>query len=106
MSIDRFSFPTTIHFGAGARKLVASHLHEQQIARPLIVTDRGIAALPLLPAFLADLPDLDVAVFSDIWGNPVRSQVMAAPPRSTRTTPTRSSAWAAAPRSTSPRRSR
>jgi alcohol dehydrogenase class IV len=77
MSIDRFSFPTAIHFGAGARKLVASHLHEQNVARPLLVTDRGIAALPLLPAFLADLPYMDVGVFSDIWGNPVRSQVMA-----------------------------
>ena len=50
MSIERFSFPTTIHFGAGARKLVADHLKAQGIARPLLVTDRGIAALPLLGA--------------------------------------------------------
>ena len=77
MSIDRFSFPTAIHFGAGARRLVAGHLQERHIARPLLVTDRGIAALPLLPAFLADLPGLAVSVFSGIWGNPVRSQVMA-----------------------------
>ncbi len=73
---ERFSFPTTIHFGAGARKLVAKHLADQGIERPLLVTDRGIAALPLLKAFLADLPPLDVAVFSGVWGNPVRSQVM------------------------------
>ena len=26
MTISRFSFPTTIHFGAGARKLVGPHL--------------------------------------------------------------------------------
>jgi len=75
MPIDRFSFPTTIHFGPGARKLVADHLKAQGIARPLVVTDRGIAALPLLEEFVAALSGLDVAVYPDIWGNPVRSQV-------------------------------
>jgi alcohol dehydrogenase class IV len=76
MSIERFAFPTTIHFGAGASKLVADHLKQQGVKRPLIVTDRGIAALPLLKAFVATLPDLDVAVYSEIFGNPVRKQVM------------------------------
>jgi hypothetical protein len=75
MTITRFSFPTTIHFGPGARKLVADHLKAEGIARPLIVTDRGIAPLPLLAEFVAALPGLDVAVYSEIWGNPVRSQV-------------------------------
>jgi alcohol dehydrogenase class IV len=75
MTIERFSFPTTIHFGPGARKLVADHLRAQGISRPLIVTDRGIAPLPLLAEFVAALSGLDAAVFSDIWGNPVRSQV-------------------------------
>ncbi|HVN34453.1 MAG TPA: iron-containing alcohol dehydrogenase [Casimicrobiaceae bacterium] len=75
MTIERFSFPTTIHFGAGARKLVAEHLKGQRVARPLIVTDRGIAPLPLLADFVADLPGLEVAIYSEIWGNPVRSQV-------------------------------
>ena len=77
MSLERFSFPTTIHFGPGARKLVADHLKAQGIKRPLLVTDRGIAALPLLGALVSDLHGLDVAVFSEIFGNPVRSQVMA-----------------------------
>ncbi len=75
MAINRFSFPTTIHFGEGARRLVAAHLKEQGIARPLVVTDRGIAPLPLLQAFIAELPGLDVGVYSEIWGNPVKSQV-------------------------------
>jgi len=73
--ISRFSFPTTIHFGPGARKLVADHLAGQGVRRPLLVTDRGIAALPLLQDFLAGLAGLDVAVFPDIWGNPVKRQV-------------------------------
>jgi alcohol dehydrogenase class IV len=76
-AIAKFSFPTTIHFGPGARKLVAGHLKDAGVARPLLVTDRGIATLPLFTAFLAELPGLATAVFSDIAGNPVRSQVMA-----------------------------
>ena len=75
MTIYRFAFPTTIHFGAGARKLVAEHLAAQGLERPLIVTDRGIAPLPLLAKFVTDLHPLDVAVYSEIWGNPVKSQV-------------------------------
>jgi alcohol dehydrogenase class IV len=75
MTIERFAFPTAICFGAGARKLVAEHLAAQGLERPLIVTDRGIAPLPLLSKFIADLHRLDVAVYSDIWGNPVKSQV-------------------------------
>src|SRR6202521_22838 len=73
--IHRFAFPTTIHFGAGARALVAEHLQVQGIKRPLIVPDRGIAPLPMLKAFIAELPGLDVGVYSEIWGNPVKSQV-------------------------------
>ncbi|HXX84554.1 MAG TPA: iron-containing alcohol dehydrogenase [Casimicrobiaceae bacterium] len=75
MTLSRFAFPTTIHFGPGARQLVAEHLRSQGLQRPLIVTDRGIAPLPLLSNFLGGLAGLSVAVYSDIWGNPVRSQV-------------------------------
>jgi alcohol dehydrogenase class IV len=75
VTLSRFAFPTTIHFGAGARKLVADHLRSRGVERPLIVTDRGIAPLPLLMEFVAELRALDVAVYSEIWGNPVKSQV-------------------------------
>jgi len=77
MSITRFSFPTPIHFGAGARKLVAAHLREQGLTRPLIVTDRALAALPVLAEFRGHLDGLDVAVFDGVFGNPTASQVMA-----------------------------
>jgi alcohol dehydrogenase class IV len=76
MGIERFSFPTTIHFGAGARKLIGAHLTGLGIARPLVVTDRGIAALPLLRQFLAELPGLAVGVYAEVGGNPGRKQVM------------------------------
>jgi alcohol dehydrogenase class IV len=77
MAITRFSFPTPIHFGGGARKLVAAHLLDQGLKRPLIVTDRALGALPVLAEFQSHLAGLDVAVFSGVFGNPTASQVMA-----------------------------
>ena len=76
-NIHRFAFPTTIHFGPGARKLVADHLKTQRVSRPLVVTDRALAELPVFKNFLRDLDDLAVGVFSDVWGNPTRMQVHA-----------------------------
>jgi alcohol dehydrogenase class IV len=76
MSIHGFSFPTAIQFGAGARKLVAEHLRAQGCQRPLIVTDRALAALPVLAEFRTHLGGLDVAVYSGVHGNPTASQVM------------------------------
>ena len=77
MTITRFSFPTPIHYGAGARKLVAAHLLEAGVKRPLIVTDRALAALPVLAEFRTHLGGLHVAVFDGVFGNPSCAQVMA-----------------------------
>jgi alcohol dehydrogenase class IV len=77
MSIATFAFPTPIHFGPGARRLAGPHLLQQGLRRPLIVTDRALAALPLLAEFKAHLNGLDVAVFDGVFGNPTASQVMA-----------------------------
>ena len=76
MSISRFAFPTPIHFGAGARALVGPHLLEQGCKRPLIVTDRALARLPLLAEFRTQLQGLDVAVYDGVFGNPTCAQVM------------------------------
>ena len=78
MSITRFSFPTIIHFGAGARRLAGPHLREQGLSRPLIVTDKALAALPLMAELQAELAaaGLTVAVYDGVWGNPTGSQVM------------------------------
>ncbi|MEP6738814.1 MAG: iron-containing alcohol dehydrogenase [Caldimonas sp.] len=78
MTITRFAFPTTIHFGPGARKLVGPHLRERGLARPLIVTDKGLAALPLMAELQRDLEGagLAPAVYAGVWGNPTGSQVM------------------------------
>jgi len=78
MSISRFSFPTTIHFGLGARHLVGPQLRQGGHQRALIVTDRGLAALPWLGALEESLRShgLEVAVYAGVHGNPVADQVM------------------------------
>jgi alcohol dehydrogenase class IV len=77
MSISSFSFPTAIRFGVGARKEVAKHLARKGLQRPLIVTDKALAALPVLKEFRSHLDGLDLAVFSGVFGNPTASQAMA-----------------------------
>ena len=78
MTINRFSFPTTIQFGPGASKLASPHLKERGLKRPLIVTDKGLAALPLLSEFAASLSAAGLApsVYAGVFGNPTASQVM------------------------------
>ncbi len=79
MTISRFAFPTTIHFGPSARKLVAEHLKSVGVKRPLIVTDKGLAALPLTVDIQADLQahGLETSLFGEVGGNPRASQVSA-----------------------------
>jgi alcohol dehydrogenase class IV len=77
MTLSSFAFPTSIQFGPGARKEVAGFLHAQGLKRPLIVTDKALAALPVLAEFRSHLGGLEVAVFSGVFGNPTASQVMA-----------------------------
>jgi alcohol dehydrogenase class IV len=76
MTLNSFSFPTTIRFGAGARKEVAAHLQGRGLKRPLLVTDRAIAALPVFAEFRTHLQALDVAVYDGVGGNPTARQVM------------------------------
>ena len=77
MAISVFSFPTAIHFGPGARRRAGEHLRAQGLRRPLVITDRGLAALPVFADLLASLDGLEAAPFADLGGNPVVSQVTA-----------------------------
>jgi len=74
-NIQRFSFPTDIRFGPGARREVAAYLREHGVRRPLIVTDRGLASLPILRDFAASLEGLQSQVYGGVAGNPDRRQV-------------------------------
>lgn len=79
MARHTFQFPTLIHFGPGVRSEIGAHLSSQGLKRPLVVTDRGLAALPLLQGIVDELRSagLDAAVFSEVGGNPSKSQVIA-----------------------------
>ena len=75
--MHRFAFPTTIHFGPGARKLVAENLKAAGCKRPLLVTDKGLAALPVVGEFRSFLSEFELEVFSGVQGNPTASQARA-----------------------------
>jgi len=78
MEFSRFSFPTQIIFGPGARHELPSALQLIGAKRPLFITDIGIAKLPLFQEFqnLIELSRAEFFSYTDIFGNPVKSQVL------------------------------
>lgn len=79
MSTYRFSFPTPITFGAGARKDVVAHFQQQGIQSVLIVTDEMLSKLPFFTSYAEALVSagLKIDIFNGVKGNPVKSQVLA-----------------------------
>ncbi len=77
--MQTYAFPTAIVFGPGARRALLPDLAARGLARPLLVTDEGLAALPVFRSFAASLADGGAAagVFSGVRGNPRRAQVTA-----------------------------
>ncbi|MFP5078142.1 iron-containing alcohol dehydrogenase [Rhizobium sp. YIM 134829] len=67
-----WSYPTAIKFGAGRIKELADHCKANGIRRPLLITDRGLAALPITAQALdiLDAAGLGRAIFSDVDPNP------------------------------------
>ena len=74
-----FNYPTAIKFGSGRIRELADHCKAVGMRRPLLVTDPGLAASPMVADIVKDLKaaDLPVLVFSDVRPNPVESNVMA-----------------------------
>jgi hypothetical protein len=52
-------------------------LRDRGLRRPLVVTDRALAKLPVLAEFTSHLGGLDFGVFDGVFGNPTCAQVMA-----------------------------
>ncbi|MEO0774494.1 MAG: iron-containing alcohol dehydrogenase [Pseudomonadota bacterium] len=67
-----FSYPTAIRFGAGRIKELAEACQAAGITRPLLVTDRGLADLPVTATALDVLEGagLGRAMFADVDPNP------------------------------------
>jgi alcohol dehydrogenase len=73
------NYPTAIKFGAGRIRELADHCRSNGIARPLFVTDPGLAAMPMVRTIVEDVKraGLGLAVFSDVRPNPVEANVLA-----------------------------
>jgi alcohol dehydrogenase len=73
-----FNYPTAIKFGAGRITELAEHCRANGIARPLFVTDPGLAAMPMVRAIVDDVKraGLGIGVFSDVRPNPVETNVV------------------------------
>ena len=73
------NYPTAIKFGAGRIAELADHCRATGIARPLFVTDPGLAAMPMVRSIVEDVKraGLGIAVFSDVRSNPVEANVLA-----------------------------
>ena len=67
-----WSYPTAIKFGAGRIAELPEQCRAAGIAKPLLVTDRALAALPITAQVLdlLDAAGLGRAVFSDVDPNP------------------------------------
>ena len=74
-----FSFPTVIRFGTGSISLLPRTCAELGMQRPLLVTDPGLAGLPMLAAMLEDCrkAGLGAELFSDVKPNPTGGNVEA-----------------------------
>ncbi|WP_104494435.1 iron-containing alcohol dehydrogenase [Paracoccus denitrificans] len=67
-----WSYPTTIKFGPGRVTELAEHCRAVGIVRPLLVTDKALASLPITAQALdiLDASGLGRAVFSEVDPNP------------------------------------
>ena len=73
-----FNFPTRIRFGAGVINELGAYLKDNNLSKPLIVTDPVIRTLGFFNSIVSDLQaqGLTVTVFSDMHKNPVKSDVL------------------------------
>ncbi|MXN64700.1 iron-containing alcohol dehydrogenase [Stappia sp. GBMRC 2046] len=74
-----WSYPTSIRFGAGRIKELGKVAEAAGMKRPLLVTDPGLAKLPMVADALSICREagLEPAVFSDVKPNPVASNIEA-----------------------------
>jgi alcohol dehydrogenase class IV len=77
MTTTTITYLTTIEFGRGALATLPAALAALNISRPLIVSDKGIAASGILESALALLPQ-GSPVFLDVPTNPTEAAVNAA----------------------------
>jgi alcohol dehydrogenase class IV len=74
-----WNYPTSIRFGAGRIRELPSACRELGMKRPLLVTDEGLRALPMVASAVASCRDagLSCEIFGDVQANPAAENVAA-----------------------------
>jgi alcohol dehydrogenase class IV len=77
--VANWSYPTAVRFGAGRISELAEACGAAGITRPLLVTDAGLAKLPITAQALSILKKggVEAALFSDVKPNPVEANLAA-----------------------------
>ncbi len=72
-----WNFPTAVRFGVGRISELADACKSLGMKKPLLVTDPGLAALPMVSAAIAanESAGLPTGLFSDVQPNPVSKNV-------------------------------
>ncbi len=72
-----WNYPTAIRFGAGRISELPQTCQEMGMQRPLLVTDAGLAGLPMIDSAVKACRDAGLGCerFSDVQGNPVAANV-------------------------------
>ena len=75
--VGNWNYPTTMRFGVGRISELADVCRTFGVSRPLIVTDPGLAALPMVSDAVAanKAAGVETGVFSEIKANPVGKNV-------------------------------
>ncbi len=74
-----WSYPTAVRFGVGRIKELPEAVKAAGMSNPLLVTDPGLAGLPMVADAIADLKaaGLNAAVFSEVKPNPIDKNIEA-----------------------------
>ena len=77
--VGNWNYPTAIRFGAGRINELSEACRVLGMERPLLVTDPGLAGLPMIETAVAgcQAAGLGCALFADVQGNPVAANVTA-----------------------------
>ncbi len=72
-----WNFPTSMRFGPGVISELPAACRELGMAKPLLVTDEGLAGLPMVADAIAanEADGLPTGLYSDVQGNPTGSNV-------------------------------
>jgi len=72
-----WNYPTSVKFGVGRIKELPDHCKALGLKRPLLITDPGLAGLPMIKDAIArnNAAGIPTGLYSDVQGNPIGKNV-------------------------------